>query len=206
MKVHTIKNKLLFGLLEQNSYLIESKNCCVLIDPTCSKSEIKKITNKPIKAIFITHGHFDHIFNLNEYENIKIYGSKFLKDIVCDNELNVCNHFKIRKSFKLNNFFVVNDNDEVFIDDDIKVTCYETAGHSSDGMSFLIEKNLFVGDTLFCNSIGRTDFLNSSLEEMIKSLKKINALDFKMLYSGHGRNSTREEQYINIKYWLDKIS
>ena len=61
MNISTVKIKWTENELSQNTHVVELENYCVLIDSGCSVEKIKEITNKPIKAMFLTHGHFDHI-------------------------------------------------------------------------------------------------------------------------------------------------
>ena len=75
------------------------------------------------------------------------------------------------------------DNIEKFPVKEIKVI--KTPGHTQDSLSFLYDKFLFSGDTLFNNGIGRTDFPNSSLKDMKESLEKLKKIDYKILCPGH---------------------
>lgn len=67
-----------------------------------------------------------------------------------------------------------------------------TPGHSPGGVCYLYDKVLFSGDTLFQGSIGRTDFRNGSLSELIKSIKEHLYLlpDDTVVYPGHGPLTT----------------
>ena len=74
----------------QNSYVVEYKDSCILIDAGVRYDEIKKITNKPILAVMLTHGHFDHIEYIEEYDRkkIPIYASAYTKNAINDPKLN----------------------------------------------------------------------------------------------------------------------
>ena len=72
MNVHTLKVKWKEGELNQNTYVVEQEDGCILIDAGVSIEEIRKITNKPILAVLLTHGHFDHIDYIEEYDELKI--------------------------------------------------------------------------------------------------------------------------------------
>ena len=91
------------------------------------------------------------------------------------------------------------DGDEVEIGE-TKLKIIETPGHTKDSICIVDEesKSIFTGDTLFKNSIGRTDLPGSDGGEMAKSLKKLMKFpdDFK-IYPGHGEESTigEERQY-----------
>ena len=61
MKVSTIKVKWAENELSQNTHVVEFESSFIVIDAGCSIDEINKLSNKPIKAVFITHGHYDHI-------------------------------------------------------------------------------------------------------------------------------------------------
>ena len=61
-----------------------------------------------------------------------------------------------------------------------------TPGHTDGSLTFLAEGNLFTGDTLFYESVGRTDFKTGNRAELIDSVKKLLALDGDMrVFPGH---------------------
>lgn len=76
------------------------------------------------------------------------------------------------------------------------VEVIETPGHTPGGVCFLIggddgEKILFSGDTLFCGSVGRTDFPGGSMAVLRKSLEKLTKLpDDVVVIPGHGPKTT----------------
>ena len=74
----------------------------------------------------------------------------------------------------------------------IEVKCLHTPGHSQGGMCFLIQDNVFTGDTLFQGSIGRTDFVTGNYDTLINSIEeKLMVLDENTkVYPGHGPSST----------------
>ena len=67
MNVHLLKVKWKEGELQQNTYVVEQKDGCILIDAGVPLEEIRKITDKPISAVMLTHAHFDHIEYIEEY-------------------------------------------------------------------------------------------------------------------------------------------
>ncbi len=207
MNIQTIKIKWAENELNQNTHVVEFENSCVVIDAGCSVKKIKTITNKPIKAVFITHGHFDHILCIEEYDklNIPIYANKYILELLEDPTKNASLMFGCSKTFKVKNLNFVSDNQEIEIDGH-KVKSLHTPGHSVDSMSFIIDNNLFSGDTVFSVAVGRDDLPTSNTKELIKSLNKILNLDYKTLYTGHGRPSDKQEQKTNIPKWIDYLN
>ena len=207
MNIQTIKIKWAENELSQNTHIVEFENSCVVIDAGCSVEKIKSITNKPIKAVFITHGHFDHILYIEEYDklNIPIYVNEHILELFEDQTKNASLMFGCSKIFKVKNLNFVCDNQEIEIDNH-KIKCLCTPGHSVDSMSFIIDNNLFSGDTVFSVAVGRDDLPTSNTLELIKSLKRILNLDYNFLYTGHGRPSDKVEQKTNIPKWIDYLN
>ena len=207
MKIGTIKIKWAENELSQNTHIIEFGNSCVVIDAGCSVAEATETTTKPIKAVFLTHGHFDHIKNLEEYDrlNISIYAHKQIQEMLDDENKNASMLFNQPCRFNINNINFIEDDEEIEIDEHI-IKCLYTPGHSIDSMCYLVDDEiLFSGDTLFSVAVGRDDLATGNTKELINSLTRILNLDYKLLYTGHGRPSDKEEQKQNIPKWLDNL-
>ncbi len=199
-KINSLKNR-----MGTNSYLIMDNNSAILIDAGISPDDILKY-NINLKAIFLTHCHYDHIMFLNELYNFykcDIYISEKDKNGIFDESINLSNVFKRNFTFDGNKSSIktFKDNDIIQIGN-FNIKCLLTPGHTAGSASFLIEKNLFSGDTLFAESIGRTDFKTSSPLEQKSSLERLEKVDFLKLYPGHSRMSDINEQKTNIKQWL----
>lgn len=205
MSIYTIKVKWKESELKQNTHVIETHNGVILVDAGASMNELREITDKPVLAVLITHSHFDHILAIEEYDRagIKIYCTKQQLKVMNNEKLNVTNIVKPYK-YHVNNFVEIHDNQELEIDG-AKIKCIFTPGHSHDSVCYLINGDLFSGDTVFSIAIGRTDFENSSNIDMIASLKKLNDLDFNNVYAGHGRMSNKQEQIKNIDYYINLL-
>ncbi|MFH1541042.1 MAG: MBL fold metallo-hydrolase [Elusimicrobiota bacterium] len=168
--------KIAVGYLEANCYIIfdQKTKDAVVIDPGGDAEEIiSKIIEGSLTPLVLinTHNHFDHIGANDEIKqkfNIKIYHPK--KDTEKDQEI------KNFGSLKLKFFF--------------------TPGHTADGLCILIEDHLFSGDTLFANSIGRTDLDSGDFAQLINSIKtKILTLPEKtIVHPGHGPDTTVEAE------------
>lgn len=203
MNIETIKTIWANDELKQNTYVVIGNDSCILIDAGCSIKDVYEIFNKPIEAVFLTHGHYDHIKYIEEYDklNIPIYAHKNLKEIISSPDKNVSSLFDKPTRYKIKNLNIITDNEEVLVLGN-KMRCIYTPGHSFDSTSYLYKNNLFSGDCLFSVAIGRIDLPTANSNDMINSLNKLNNLNYSKLYPGHGRLSDKTEQTENISKWL----
>ena len=78
--------------------------------------------------------------------------------------------------------------------DNFKIKCVATPGHSCDSFTFIILDSAFVGDLIFANGTGRTDFYDGNQDELMNSIKKLSKYSqIRKIHSGHGQ-STRLKQ------------
>jgi len=189
------------GVLASNTYVLTIDDECLIIDAGVAVDELKQIIgNKKVVGVLLTHGHYDHSFYIEDYIKTfgaKVYVSKYGKETLEDPKCNYSENFKIEN---FENF--------VFIDEGklkigkFKIECINTPGHTKCSCSFLIDSNLFTGDTLFYSGIGRDDLIGGSREDLLASLKKIQKIKFEHIYPGHGRESNRVEQERNINAYI----
>jgi len=208
MNVKTVKIKWAENELSQNTHIVEFEDCCIVIDAGCEIKKAKEITNKPIKAVFLTHGHFDHIKNIEEYDklNVPIYAHKNILELLEDEYKNASLLFNQPHKYNIININFVEDNEEIEIENHI-IKCLHTPGHSIDSTCYLLDnETLFSGDTVFSVAVGRDDLPTGNTNELIKSLNRILNLDYKQLFTGHGRPSDKSEQKTNIPKWIDYLS
>ena len=190
------------GPIDANNYLVidEITNDAVLID--CSapdESYIQEIKNCGInlKYILLTHGHFDHILGCNEFKkafNIDIYvGEEDIEQIKFAPEMTMMlGGIRIPEVTSVTK--TVKDGDILNIGD-IKLKAISTPGHTKGGMCYLTDNNiLFSGDTLFKNSVGRTDFMGGDFAQIKNSVceKLFNLPGKTEVYTGHGPKTTIE--------------
>ena len=180
------------GSLQTNCYLAidEETNKAAIIDPGASANYlIKEIETLGIEidVILLTHCHFDHngaVKELKDKYEVDVYLNEAEEEYM---DIDTTGIFgKLPKIYK---FF--NEGDEIKVGNLTFKTIF-TPGHTKGGTCFLVEDNLFTGDTLFNTSIGRTDFLGGSYNELINSIEtKLMALDNNVnVYPGHGPKST----------------
>ena len=183
-----------------NCYILgcEKTKEAVVIDPGDEANKILMTINKnklKVKYILNTHSHLDHVSgnkNLKELTSAPI----MIHEMDADGLQRLSTFgslFGITVENSPSPDQYLNDGDIIkFGDIDLKVI--HTPGHSSGGVSFYAEKDkkIFVGDTLFNFSIGRTDLPGGSYETLIESVvKKIFPLgDDVEVYPGHGPATT----------------
>jgi glyoxylase-like metal-dependent hydrolase (beta-lactamase superfamily II) len=186
----------------QNIYLCSCENTGegILIDAGCSAADenaiIQEINNKNIniKAILLTHGHYDHITGLAKIKNktgAAVYCHALEKELLENAELNLSFRTVNKISFSPDEVF--NDNEEIIFGD-VKMIIFHTPGHTPGGVCYYnsASGSLFSGDTLFANSIGRTDFPKSDHHKLINNInvKLLTLPDETVVYPGHGGSTT----------------
>lgn len=141
------------------------------------------------KAVLLTHGHFDHAMaaeELAEMFGIKIYAHEAEKDTLEDPGKNVSLMIGSRDVYHADVY--VKDK-EVLNLAGMELKVLHTPGHTAGGCCYYLEKEkaLFSGDTLFCQSVGRTDFPGGSMSGVVRSIKeKLMVLpDDVKVYPGH---------------------
>ena len=193
-----------------NNYLVYDENCtdCVLIDCAGSNSAIFKFIEENklnLKMILITHAHFDHCLGLKEFKerfpNVKVIMAKADKELY-DNLSMQCDMFGLPRCEKIKIDEFINECDEFEICDK-KIKIFATPGHSKGSVCYLIEDNLFSGDTLFFEEIGRCDLPGGSFSEIKESIKqKLFKLDEKIkVFPGHGDNTNIGHEKIHNAYF-----
>lgn len=189
-----IVKRFTLGMYQTNCYLLvdEDTKDSAIIDPGCVSDILDKIINEnnySVKYIIFTHGHFDHIGGL-EY-----YMSKYSDSLVLMHKMDVESILKEHdvfyvpmknKEFTVKSITLHNDGD-IFLLGKNRLNIIYTPGHTKGGVCVYTDGILFSGDTLFENSIGRTDFVDGNFEELKNSIKKLYQLpDDTIVYPGHG--------------------
>ncbi len=200
------------GIMPTNSYLVanEKSKEAIIIDPGAQAdviiSKIRDLGLKPV-AILLTHGHFDHIMAaqaIAEEYDISIHASELEASLLSDSSLNGSN--LIRNNITLEADVLLEDRQVLNLAGfDIEVV--NTPGHTSGGVCYYIkdEKVLFTGDTLFRESIGRTDFPTGDIRALVNSVVKhlFTLPEDVLVYPGHGDTTTIEHEKLNNPFLLE---
>ena len=195
------------GPIQTNCYFLDREDTkeCLIIDPGYEADKIEAYVQKKqlhVAGILLTHGHFDHITAADEVRKkfqTKIYASGKEKELMADPRMNVS--VMMGESVSLKADVWLEDGQELEMLGET-MRCILTPGHTGGGMCFYFPKAcmLFSGDTLFQESVGRTDFPTGSSRELIRSVReKLLVLpEAVRVYPGHGLMTTiRDEQMFN---------
>lgn len=202
------------GPLDVNTYIVINGNVGFVVDPGGDAQEIYSIFQKQkarIEAILLTHAHFDHIGGVAELCRIASKGEDGKENpqnaptvFLHKDELEKIGSYK-------NMGFSMNANPEKFVPDillkggetlkiaglDVKVI--HTPGHARGSVCYVISNKIFVGDTLFFMSYGRTDFYDGNAKDLKNSIvNKLFALKGNYtILPGHGEPTTLDFERAN---------
>ncbi len=200
------------GMFAVNSYLVVSeKNNAVLIDaPEGAESILAEIEKQGVKLnkILLTHGHCDHI------ESVAVLAEKTGAEVfihtndapkLTDSYLNLSEYFSMYMDevTHYEHGICVDDGDTI-IEDELLFTVFHTPGHSSGSVCYILDDVMFSGDTLFRDSIGRTDMPDGDPIRLFASLKTLEQFegrfdDYRLL-AGHGPESTLNREKLHNPY------
>lgn len=194
MKIDT----LVLGGLQTNCYLVwnEEDGRGVIVDPADEalriSSRLHTLSVRP-EAIFLTHGHFDHILAVNrlrEEFHIPVYACEKETELLANPTDNLSGLWA--EPFRANADVLVTDCQELTAAG-MEFRVLHTPGHTKGSVCYYAEKEkvLFAGDTLFHESYGRTDFPGGSFFELLHSVReRLFVLpDDVAVYPGHGEET-----------------
>ncbi len=193
-----------------NTYLItEDGERAIVIDP--SQPFIQKdLQTRGLTAthVLLTHCHFDHVGGVATLQRsgARVYCSAAEKPLV-GTEKELFQAFGLTRDP-----YTV---DETFFDGEEKELCgvsvkgILTPGHTAGSCCYLFtskdgERCLFTGDTLFMDSVGRTDFPTGNTAQMRASLRKLKEMEGDIpVYAGHNERTTLERERTHNPFMQD---
>ena len=148
--------KIVAGDFETNSYIISNQGKCIIVDPGLDfkfyADSIK--TQYEVVAIFLTHGHVDHIDGIG-YFDVPIYIHNKEKAFLKDKTLSLYNVFGMEPSYEYDKLKIIEVEDNQLIElIGYSFKVLHTPGHTRGSVCYYFNDKLISGDTLFCNSVG----------------------------------------------------
>lgn len=208
--------RMVMGVCQTNCYFLyrDGEKDCIVADPADQGANIYSALQKNgfrVAGILLTHGHFDHIWGLDALRDaangaaeadgvgeVKVYAHEAEKELLRDVHKNVSEQAG-RPCRTFADVYVKDGQELSLAGMDFRVIA--TPGHTAGGCCYYFPEAgiLLAGDTLFAESVGRTDFPTGSMGTLVRSIRdKLFVLpDETKVYPGHGERTTigHEKEY-----------
>jgi glyoxylase-like metal-dependent hydrolase (beta-lactamase superfamily II) len=195
-------DRLILGAYQTNCYILrqsEADRDCLIIDTGLQASELVDFLGRyklnPL-AVVLTHGHADHITGVaalrESCPDIKVYIHKLDERMLTGAQSTISAIEGIPFDTEQADFSI--EEGDVIEQAGIKLKVLHTPGHTPGGISLYSKADgiVFVGDTVFAGSVGRTDMPGGSTTQLLNSIKEKLCIlpDETVVYPGHGPTTT----------------
>lgn len=195
------------GPVLANTYIFKDSitNNAYLIDPSEITAPLRTaLADCHIRMIFLTHAHYDHMLAIDEARDLTgapLAMSAEDAPALLDPALNLTARFDVPRTFRPADRIL--HHGDLISDGNFKIKIMATPGHTPGSLCYLSSNRiLFSGDTLFYESVGRTDLPGGNVESLKSSICALMGLasDWKV-YPGHGDSTTvAHERLYNFFY------
>ncbi len=204
-----IIQKYVVGIEYTNVYFLHKEGSAeaVLVDPADHGGALADAMDEQglhVCAILLTHAHFDHIGGVEELAErtgARVYIGEKETRLIRDPDANLSAAYDNPKTVHPDVF--LKDGEEVMLAG-MSFRCIATPGHTEGSCCYYISNNenapiLLAGDTLFEESVGRTDFPTGSMSALVRSIREklLPLPEETRVYPGHGGMTTigHEKKY-----------
>ena len=199
--------RLVVGLIDTNCWIASDADGvpAVVIDPAGDADAIlDALGDRPVEAVVLTHGHFDHLMAvpaLIEATGAPLEVHRLDAGALADPALNLGGMAGV-EPVALVPDIILEDGDEVRCGD-TPLTVLHTPGHTPGSICLYAPGHLFAGDTLFADSVGRTDMAGGDARALAASIReKLAPLpDDTAVHPGHGGESTIGRERKRNMFW-----
>lgn len=193
-------DRFVIGPVGTNCYIVRNEDTdeCFVTDPAACTPELVGHIRKEglnVKAVLLTHGHFDHIMGLDDFLKefpVPVYAFSEEKPLLESAELN-SSLGMFGSPYTFSGAEYVSDGQILHIAG-FEIRVIHTPGHTAGGCCYYIpaENVLISGDTLFRASVGRTDLPTGSMGDLVRSVReKLFVLpEETKVYPGHMEETT----------------
>lgn len=182
--IFSSKTYLLYKEAEQKAWLVDIGD----LEPILAFIREKLLT---IAGVFITHGHFDHIYGLqsivNHYPECKVYITEYGKTALASDKLNMSRYHETPFRYEGDNVVVVHEgNSLTLFDGEPEMNFYETPGHNPGCLTMVLGDVIFTGDAYIPGIGANTQLPHANKEQAKQSMERIMKLaEGKTILSGH---------------------
>ena len=195
-------DRLILGDFQTNCYVVrrdESATDCLIVDAGLDAGDLIRFLQQrelhPV-AVVLTHGHADHIVGLaalrQSFPEVTTYIHTLDATLLADPEANLSAFAGL--AFTAEPADVLLEEGDTVEQAGIVLEVLHTPGHTPGGICLYVpsENTIFVGDTLFADSVGRADFPGGDMEQLIGSIrsKLLTLPEATVVYPGHGMRTT----------------
>ncbi len=198
MKIDTF----ILGAYETNCYILregETDKDCLIVDVGLEPGRlIDFLRQKKLNsiAVVLTHGHIDHIAGVaalrTEFPKMRVYTHKLDAKMLTDAQSNLS--AMTGEVFTTKPADLVVEDTGIIEEAGIRFEVLHTPGHTPGGICLYSKDEglVFTDDALFADSIGRTDFADGNMAQLVNGIReKLFTLpDNTIVYPGHGPKST----------------
>jgi hydroxyacylglutathione hydrolase len=195
-------DRFVLGDFETNCYVVradEPATDCLVIDPGFDVQQVvASLVEQELNpvATILTHGHADHIVGLDalrrQFPGTKVCIHRLDAGMLMDAAANLSTF--VEKPYTAEPADVLLEDGQTIEQAGLRLEVLHTPGHTPGGICLYAREEgvVFVGDTLFADSVGRTDFPGGDMGQLIRGIKnKLLILpDNTVIYPGHGMRST----------------
>lgn len=205
MKIQT----LVLGPVNANCYVVtdgETDETAVIDCGECTEELLDVLDGKQIKYILLTHGHADHILGVYDLKKHHPEAQTVIhfadENCLADEDLSLGCEI-LPGAQKPVTADITVENGDILTLGSLEIEVMHTPGHTKGSVCYYIrsENTIFTGDTLFCLTVGRTDFEGGSEEEMYDSILRLyNMQGDYDIFPGHNRSTTMKYEKRRNRY------
>lgn len=169
---------------EEKAWLVDIGD----IDPVLSYLKKHQLN---VSGVFITHGHFDHIYGLKSlmehYPNCKVYVTEYGKAALTSDKLNMSRYHETPFVYEGDNVVIVHEGESMSLfEGEPEMVFYETPGHNPGCLTMVLGDMIFTGDAYIPGVGANTQLPHANKEQAKQSLDHILKLaEGKTILSGH---------------------